>query len=602
MTTNHHTPVSPTDLVNAANTNAPLGELDQVITDLLAGSEAFAGLIVGGIDNAIVTEYADTNQDSDIELQGRSYAGGTIDTTASGFTAVLGDSGGSELMQAQSFIANEGHISQFVVGFGANTGSPSGDCTWEIQNDSAGDPDGTAIESGTFTITPSSNNTINIVDGVYLDGVSTYWLVLSVPAQATNVSYNVVRSNSSVYANGEHSFSTDGGSSWTPQANDLDVAVTTDTITKNDSLAQGIQVSQNVTVNSIRLWLKKTGSPTDNLTVAIETDNSGDPSGTAVTNGTSATVAASTLAGTYGWIEFTFATDPTIEADTQYHLVLDTTDTQDNADYVEWGADESAPSYANGVMKRERSAVWSSQSADASFEVYGTSIASSSALLEVVSMTQGTLPPRMTTTQRDLITPPNGTMIYNTTTNLINVYQGGAWIALSASGAGGEALVELVAPTLVTAQSSVNISGISGAYKDLLLVVYAQSNAAGTPWELRVQVNSDTGTNYRVATDNFVSSADLNTDNAANGIDVPIGDDSTEMWAYEFWFWNYADTSDYRAISFEGAKQTDDGSGQTGSFLGNGYYEDATTAISSIQLTENNSDDWDGQYALYGLG
>lgn len=53
----------------------------------------------------------------------------------------------------------------------------------------------------------------------------------------------------------------------------------------------------------------------------------------------------------------------------------------------------------------------------------GSELADTKAALEVRSTTQGLLLPRMTTTQRDAITsPPAGLLIYNTTTNKVNVY------------------------------------------------------------------------------------------------------------------------------------------------------------------------------------
>lgn len=48
--------------------------------------------------------------------------------------------------------------------------------------------------------------------------------------------------------------------------------------------------------------------------------------------------------------------------------------------------------------------------------------------LDVNSTTGGLVVPRMTTTERDLITPVNGTIIYNTTTNQFNFYENGAWV------------------------------------------------------------------------------------------------------------------------------------------------------------------------------
>jgi hypothetical protein len=52
-----------------------------------------------------------------------------------------------------------------------------------------------------------------------------------------------------------------------------------------------------------------------------------------------------------------------------------------------------------------------------------------SAILDITSTTRGFLPPRMTSTQRDAIaSPAAGLVIYNTTTNLLNVYNGTMWI------------------------------------------------------------------------------------------------------------------------------------------------------------------------------
>lgn len=56
------------------------------------------------------------------------------------------------------------------------------------------------------------------------------------------------------------------------------------------------------------------------------------------------------------------------------------------------------------------------------------------AQLELSSTSRGFLPPRMTTTQRDAISSPaTGLMIYNTTTNKLNVYTGSAWEAITSA-------------------------------------------------------------------------------------------------------------------------------------------------------------------------
>jgi hypothetical protein len=61
----------------------------------------------------------------------------------------------------------------------------------------------------------------------------------------------------------------------------------------------------------------------------------------------------------------------------------------------------------------------------------GTTTPDAAALLDVSSTTAGFLPPRMTGTQRDAIsTPPNGLMIYNTTTDKLQVRAAGSWVDL----------------------------------------------------------------------------------------------------------------------------------------------------------------------------
>jgi hypothetical protein len=56
------------------------------------------------------------------------------------------------------------------------------------------------------------------------------------------------------------------------------------------------------------------------------------------------------------------------------------------------------------------------------------------ALLDLTSTTKGFLPPRMTTAQRDAITSvPAGLMIYNTSTNKLNFFNGSAWEAVTSA-------------------------------------------------------------------------------------------------------------------------------------------------------------------------
>jgi hypothetical protein len=64
----------------------------------------------------------------------------------------------------------------------------------------------------------------------------------------------------------------------------------------------------------------------------------------------------------------------------------------------------------------------------------GTISPNAAALLTLTSTTKGFLPPRMTTAQRDAIsTPPAGLMIYNTTTNKLNVRTASSWEAVTSA-------------------------------------------------------------------------------------------------------------------------------------------------------------------------
>ena len=62
---------------------------------------------------------------------------------------------------------------------------------------------------------------------------------------------------------------------------------------------------------------------------------------------------------------------------------------------------------------------------------FGTATPDAKAALDVTSTTKGFLPPRMTGTQRDAIAaPPAGLMLYNSTTNKLQVRTDAAWVDL----------------------------------------------------------------------------------------------------------------------------------------------------------------------------
>ena len=64
----------------------------------------------------------------------------------------------------------------------------------------------------------------------------------------------------------------------------------------------------------------------------------------------------------------------------------------------------------------------------------GTATPDASAKLDIASTTQGLLPPRMTTSQRDaIVSTATGLVIFNTTTNSLETKNSSGWVALSSS-------------------------------------------------------------------------------------------------------------------------------------------------------------------------
>ncbi len=116
-----------------------------------------------------------------------------------------------------------------------------------------------------------------------------------------------------------------------------------------DKLGQGIKVSGsgNKTVPSLWILLQKALAP-GNLTLKIETDTTGSPSGTPVTNAT-ATITTATVSTTASWIRVDFTTAPVLVAGTQYHLTLAAA-SGDATNYYDWYG-SVYDVYANGSAK-----------------------------------------------------------------------------------------------------------------------------------------------------------------------------------------------------------------------------------------------------------
>ena len=135
--------------------------------------------------------------------------------------------------------------------------------------------------------------------------------------------------------------------------------------TATQDVAQSFQVSTTEVGNKIRLYIKKTGAPS-NLTIRITSDNNGNPATTSLATGS---LAASLVSTTYGWVDVPLSSNPLLTAGTTYWIVVDGSASASN--YYSIGANTS---YANGGAKiGQYSSSWSATTPsglDIYFEVY----------------------------------------------------------------------------------------------------------------------------------------------------------------------------------------------------------------------------------------
>ncbi len=116
-----------------------------------------------------------------------------------------------------------------------------------------------------------------------------------------------------------------------------------------DYLAQGFKVDSTASCAYLNLLLIKVGTP-GNLTVRIETDTTGSPSGTLVSANATATLTSSEVATTATWMTVNFSTAFTLTAATQYHIVIRPSATADGTNYIKW-LGSTSDVYADGSLK-----------------------------------------------------------------------------------------------------------------------------------------------------------------------------------------------------------------------------------------------------------
>lgn len=135
-------------------------------------------------------------------------------------------------------------------------------------------------------------------------------------------------------------------------------------------VAQSFKPTTTNVINKISLKLKKAGSP-PNVTVRILSDNAGKPNKNSVL--TSGTLNANLVSSQYGYVDIGFASNPTLNADTTYWIMVDTSNDINN--YWVWQLD-SLSGYTRGSpvwaanWQQNPNPTWTAISGDLAFKTY----------------------------------------------------------------------------------------------------------------------------------------------------------------------------------------------------------------------------------------
>lgn len=138
--------------------------------------------------------------------------------------------------------------------------------------------------------------------------------------------------------------------------------------TTNIRRAQGFQVTVPGYVSTVWLPLRKVGTGSA-VTVSLQTDSSGSPSGTNIETVATASLAAASVSTTNRWVRVALTGPVWLAAYTQYHIVV-TDSAADASNYNLWMGDTTAGySYGTGKVYDSGGASWSTVSTDYLFRL-----------------------------------------------------------------------------------------------------------------------------------------------------------------------------------------------------------------------------------------
>lgn len=131
-------------------------------------------------------------------------------------------------------------------------------------------------------------------------------------------------------------------------------------VTTGNKMAISFTPQAAITLTSLKVYLKKQGSPTDNIVISIQSDSAGAPSGSAVTNGTGTGIAGSGLTTSFVLTTITLAGTVTLAANTKYWIVANRDSTTSDTNYFKMDGIPVAKIYAGYTGSKFDASSWTS--------------------------------------------------------------------------------------------------------------------------------------------------------------------------------------------------------------------------------------------------
>ena len=152
--------------------------------------------------------------------------------------------------------------------------------------------------------------------------------------------------------------------------------------------AQTFTPSIGHTITSVKLYMRKDGSP-GTMTVSIKAvDGNGKPTGSDLASGTTDADTLPSSPAAREWREITFTTGATLTVDTQYAIVVKCP-SGSTSNWSRWGSDQTSPTYAGGTHynSSDSGGSWTTSNADALFEEYGDLVSTASPTVTIQATT-----------------------------------------------------------------------------------------------------------------------------------------------------------------------------------------------------------------------